>query len=340
MPRESPSPNKPARIKRVTLRDIAKVAGVHVMTVSDALNGTRSVAPATREKVKRIAQELNYVPHFAARALATGRTGIVAVFTGAMNSPYHANMVHSLEKPMVASGYQLLLLRNKDEVKHMLEAKGNTTVDGAISIGMYHLLEQFGAHAKVPLISVGSWPYEFVDNVIVDMTAGVDRALQLMVDGGGQRIGYLTTSATGKSVEVRVKVYNNFMHRSGLKPEIINLHTIHLGDIPTLLRKYIQGNGLPDGLFCHNDEMAMAAYRAIREEGYRVPDDVMMVGCDGLPYMDYFDTPLSTITQPMEEMGAATWQIFLDRLGNPDLPLQNVTLNGELIVRRSLIQTA
>ncbi|RYG72980.1 LacI family transcriptional regulator, partial [bacterium] len=75
MPSNSSSPNKPARVKRVTLRDIAKVAGVHVMTVSDALNGTRSVAPATREKVKRIAQELNYVPHFAARALATGRTG-------------------------------------------------------------------------------------------------------------------------------------------------------------------------------------------------------------------------------------------------------------------------
>ena len=94
-PKDTP---KSRRSKRVTLRDIAEVAGVHVMTVSDALNDTRSVAPATRARIKVIAKEMNYVPNFAARALVTGRTGMIAVISGAMNEPYYANMVHLIEK--------------------------------------------------------------------------------------------------------------------------------------------------------------------------------------------------------------------------------------------------
>ena len=127
--------SKSRRSKRVTLRDIAEVAGVHVMTVSDALNDTRNVAPATRARIKAIAREMNYVPNFAARALVTGRSGMIAVISGAMNEPYYANMVHVLEKYLMADEYQLLLLRTQREVQHLVNSAGAAAVDGAIAIG-------------------------------------------------------------------------------------------------------------------------------------------------------------------------------------------------------------
>src|SRR5688500_18945792 len=90
-------PTRTKRPKRGTMQDIADAAGVHLMTVSDALHGTRRVAPATRERVRQIAKELNYMPNFTARALATGKTKTIAVLSGTINEPYYANVVHLLE---------------------------------------------------------------------------------------------------------------------------------------------------------------------------------------------------------------------------------------------------
>jgi LacI family transcriptional regulator len=325
------------RPKRVTMRDIAKVAGVHVMTVSDALNDTRSVAPATREKVKRIARELNYVPNFAARALVTGRTGIVAVMSGAMNEPYYANMVHWLETPMIADGYKLMLLRTQHEVRGMLDATANLAVDGAIAIDMYHLVEEFRSHAKVPLVSIGSSPRNFVDNVVIDLSAGATEALNIMVDAGRKRVAYVvTTTYLSEPTEKRARAYLDVMEKAGQKPEIINLDTDVFNTVRERFEAYIKENGCPDGIFCQNDETAMIVYRVCRQAGFRVPEDVMLLGCDGQPHMDYFDTPLSTIVQPMEEMCGAAWRFLRERMADPGMEVQHVTLEGKLVVRESL----
>ena len=328
---------KPRRSKRVTLRDIAEVAGVHVMTVSDALNNTRSVAPATRARIKAIAQEMNYVPNFAARALVTGRTGIIAILSGAMNEPYYATMVHLLEKYLMADEYQLLLLRTPREVQYLVNSAGAAAVDGAIAIDMHHLVEEFRDRSTVPCVSIGTRPHEFLDHVLIDLSAGVAQALEIMRQSGRERIAYVVTAAhMAWPREVRARTYFDAMSNAGREPEIINVETDEFSIVRARLADYLRANGCPGALMCQNDETAMIAYRALRDCGFRVPEDALLAGCDGQSHMEYFDPPLSTVAQPMEEVCATAWRFLQQRLANRDLPLQSATHCGTLQVRASL----
>lgn len=338
MPRAKKENPVASRPKRVTLQDIAKIAGVHIMTVSDALNDTRSVAPATREKIKRIAQEMNYVPNHAARALATGRTGAIAILSGAMNEPYYANMVHFIERHLNSDGYKLMLVRTPWEVKDLLNATGNSAADGAIAIDMHHLVSEFRARKALPCVSIGTFDNSFVDHVIVDLSAGVEEAIRLMLDAKRRRIALVVTApGLAEEGEVRAGAYFSMMKSAGQTPEIINVNTNVFTTVRSRLRAYIEQNGSPDALLCQNDETAMCAYRVLRDCGYKIPEDVLLVGCDGQLHMEYFDPPLSTIVQPMEEICETAWLFLQHRMANPDLPLQRASVEGKLVVRPSLI---
>lgn len=333
---ESPSAKPP---KRVTLQDIADVVGVNKMVVSNALNGTRSVAPATREKVRQVALELNYVPNFAARALTTGRTGIIAVLSGRLRQPYYAQMVDLLEMRINAEGFNLMLMRKPTEVKELVNATGHLAADGAIVIDMLSLVNEFRDKSSIPCVSIGTAERSFVDNVIVDLSAGLNEALRLMVDSGRQRIAYLVT-APSMETEVRAQVYLEAMRRAGQAPEIINVSTDNPDDVERKFKIHILEHGCPDALQCQNDETAMAAFRAFKDLGYQVPKDVLLAGCDGQRHMRYFDPPLSTIVQPMEEMCATAWQFLQQRMAQPGLPHQAATFHGQLVIRESLAPTS
>lgn len=323
--------------KRVTMQDIAGVAGVHLMTVSNALSGLRTVAPATRERVRQIARELNYVPNSAARALATGRTGLIAVMSGTMNEPYYANMVHLLEQHMNAEDYKSVLLRKPNEVKELISATGNTAVDGTIAIDMTELVEEFRVYSVVPCVAVGTFPRSFVDSVTVDLSAAVEETLDVMLAAGRQSIAYVATvHFMASDEEVRARTYLAVMEKAGREPRIINVNTGVFDEVGPRLKANIQKNGCPDAMLCQNDETTMCAYRVLRDLGFRVPEDVLLVGCDGQLHMKYFDPPLSTIRQPMEEMCALTWQFLRQRIANPALPLQHAILQGDLVIRESL----
>ena len=330
----------PEPSRRVTMQDIADAAGVHLMTVSNALSGKRTVAVATQEKVRRIARELKYVPNSAARALATGRTGLIAVMSGTMNEPYYANMVHLLEQQMNAEDYKVVLLRKPNEVKDLIYATGNTAVDGAIAIDMTELVEEFRVYSAVPCVAVGTYPRSFIDSVTVDLSEGVTEALNMMLAAGCRDIAYLATvHIMASNEEVRARTYREIMEKAGREPRVINVNTGVFAEVGQRLAINIRKNGCPDALLCQNDETAMGAYRTLRDLGVRVPDDVLLAGCDGQLHMKYFDPPLSTIVQPLERMSELAWQFLRQRIDDPALPLQHATLQGELIVRDSLRKT-
>lgn len=341
MPRLKNASSGAERPKRVTLQDIADVAGVKKMVVSNALNGTRSVAPATREKVQRIAREMNYVPNFAARALTTGRTGIIAILCGRLNQPYYANMVHLLEQHIHAEGLNLLLVRTPKDVKELVNATGNIVVDGAIAVDMLGLVGEFNSTSHIPCVSIATIKRSLVDHVLVDLSAGVREAVNLMLADGRQRIAYVVTSEfMGRDTEVRARAYREAMQAGNRVPEVINVMAEMPADLEKNFKAYIEEHGCPDGLVCQNDETAMSAFRVLKASGYKVPTDVLLVGCDGHPHMEDFEPPLSTIVQPMEELCAKAWEFLQNRIAQPDLPHQEAIFEGKLVVRESLKTSA
>ncbi len=338
MPRTKKADSATARPKRVTLRDIAEVAGVHVMTVSDALNGTRSVAPKTRENVRRIAAEMNYVPNSAARALVTGKSDIIMVVSGILSEPYYAHLVHHLEDHISAAGLHMLLMRTQNEVKSIVGAAGSITFDGAIVIDRMEVVQELESRSNVPCVSIATSQPARADSVLIDLSAGVARALELMLRAGRGRIAYLVTAPSMEHEgEVRARVYRATMKAAGKTPEIINVAADELPRIEAGFKDYVERNGAPDALFCQNDEVAMLAFRVLRGLGYGVPDDVLLAGCDGQRHMEYFEPPLSTIAQPLEAMADKAWEFLQRRIAQPDLPRQHATFEGELLVRASLV---
>lgn len=326
------------RPKRVTLQDIADAAGVKKMVVSGALNGTRSVAPATRKRVQQIAREMNYIPNFAARALRTGRTGIIAIISGPLNEPYYSKVVHLLEQHIDAAGFKVMLVRTPGEVKDVANATGNIAADGAIVVDMVNLVNEFKSHESIPCVSISTYEQCFVDNIIIDLSASVNEALGLMLAAERQRIAYLVTAPNmARDTEVRARAYLAFMHKAARVPEIIDVATDDLTRVEDNFKAYIEQHGCPDGLLCQNDETAMCAFQALRDVGYTVPADVLLVGCDGQAHMRYCTPPLSTIVVPMEEICAQAWQFLQKRLAHPDLPHQEATLQGTLVIRESLV---
>lgn len=332
--KESVIPGQP---KRVTMQDIADAANVHLMTVSNALSGRRTVAAETRERVRQIARELNYVPNPTARALATGRTGLIAVMSGTIDEPYYANMVHLIEQQMNAEDYKPVLLRKPDEVKELINATGNSAVDGAIAIDMTELVEEFRVYSAVPCVAIGTHERLFVDSVTVDLRSAVETALDLMLAAGRQNIAYLATvHIMAGDEEVRARTYRATMQEAGRKARIINVNTGVFDEVGQRLEVNIRKNGCPDALLCQNDQTAMCAFRALRDLGFRVPEDVLLVGCDGMLQMKYFDPPLSTIVQPMKEVAATAWKFLKQRMSDPASPRQHATIPAQLEVRESL----
>ncbi len=346
-------PTKSARRRgksgAATLHEVAQLAGVHPMTVSRALKGSTSVAEATRETILRAAQELNYTPNLAARALVMGKTGNIAVVTGPVSEHYYAHLLYLLEGELTASDYKMLFLRSRDVNQDLFSIVNANAVDGVIAIDAFFNIRNLVQSQSTfipPCVYAGvpnpSWsPSLSIDTIKIDLTQGIRDALLSMLNSGCRRVAYLTSNPNmGATTEIRPRVYEETMEAVGHPCEIINLEIGSNTFVHDLVRRrlveYIRTHGAPDGLFCQNDEMAIAAYRGLRDLGLDVPGDVQLVGCDGLDYMEYFDPQLSTIVQPAEQMCALAWQFLQKRMNDAHAPHQQATLEAHLRVRPSL----
>lgn len=160
-----------------------------------------------------------------------------------------------------------------------------------------------------------------------------------MLDAGRQRIAYvLNNRDEAFHTEVRVATYLQMMEKASRVPEVIDVNTAMCPEERVQeIKTYIEENGCPDALLCQNDETAIYTFRAVGSLGFRIPEDALLVGCDGLPYMEFFDPPLSTIALPMAEICAVAAQFLQRRLASPSLPIQQATLQGRLMVRKSLM---
>ena len=329
------------RAKPVTLEQIAQRAGVASRTVSDSLKGQGRVAAATRANVLRIARELNYVPNAAARALATGRTGTIAVLSGPLNESYYANVIQQLGLHLTASGYEMLLLHTQRSVVDLVQATQIAPVDGLIVTGINNVVEEFlhlsGAQLR-PCVLIDIANPDYIDHITLDLRPAVEEVLGLMLSAGRERIAYLANNRDENSErEVRMKTYLDVMQAANRSAEILSVdtHATPQAQIESI-QQGIGARGCPDALLCQNDETAIYTYRALMELGLRVPGDVLLVGCDGLPYMEFFETPLSTIGLPMQEICATAVAFLQQRLDAPDTAIQSAIVAGQLIVRKSL----
>lgn len=324
-----------------TIQDIADHLGLSSSTVSRVLN-TRSrslISKSTTSRVLKAAQEMRYRPNYTARALATGKTNMIAYWSPDFRATYANQVAHQIHRLLKEQGYETIMSElNPSKAKPFGEhGLMQWKVDGIIINGLTRWLDASPSRAiprDIPVVRISSEPDDFTDLVAVDLYAPSLRAMQLLLQSGRQRIAHLLTEST-HFAGGRHQAYQDAMAEAGRRPELILTTQGIPSDSRHAVKQYIQANGCPDAIFCANDEMAIGAYRGLRDLGLRIPDDAALVGCDGIDLAEYLDTPITTIVQPVEQMCHEAWRLLQARMKHPDAPIRKVSLEAKLVVRES-----
>lgn len=317
-------------------------------TVSRVLNDVGvSIAPETRLRVLRIASEMGYQPNRAAQALVTGRTQTLALWVANLHSPYYARVIYHTRKETIRHDYDLMITGTQMRADNTLDTSRllSWPVDGVLAVDLPTAGEIPGLEKSLlwgkPLVDLGAYVIKAADFVFVDFRDTVIEAVQHLDSVGCQRIAYLVPHWFEWFREIhdaRLLGYETAMAQLGREPEyIITTDGTRKAVVP-VLKDYVERQGCPDGLFCFNDDMAVGAFRALRDLGLRIPEDVALIGCDGIEETAYYDPPLTTLVQPLEEMCALAWTFLERRICEHSLPLQQVTLQPRLEVRGSSLR--
>lgn len=324
-------------IKRPTRNDVAALANVSGCTVSYVLGGRTDVviADATRDRVIAAAKQLGYRPNRAARALVTGSTQVVSLLAGRL-SPYYTMVASHLQDRAKADGFQVLL--SDTEMSQGPQSGGVWSGDGIIAIDYAEQVDaylQTHPDLRTPLVSIGAFHLEQVDYVGVDLYRGTREAIAHLLKQGCRRIAYIRGEDPRVRTDPRSLGYADAIREADLPVEEIVLSGSTRSRGRADIRTYIQERGCPDGLLCHNDELALGIYRGLLDLGLRVPDQVKLVGCDGIEEIEYLERPITTIVQPVEQMCRMAWDFLKNRMIDPSIPPQQHVFNAELVVRES-----
>jgi DNA-binding LacI/PurR family transcriptional regulator len=332
----------PRRSRPASIKDIARAAGVSHSTVSRALRDSPLVNPRTAEAIRRIAQECGYRPSAAARSLVTQRTFTVGVVVTNISDPFVAGVVGGIEDASSERGFSVFLANSNadpDQEVRVVHSFEERRVDGIVvtSSRVGALYVPLLARREIPIVLLNNQhPSQFAHSVMIDNVAGSRDGTSHLLALGHRRIAYLGDRFGHQSDTERLEGYRAALARERIRvdPRLV----VHGDGKPEgaiePIRQLLGLATRPTAIVCYNDMSALGAMRELRSAGLRVPDDVSLVGFDDLYISQYLEPPLTTIRQPMRQMGRLAMETLVGLLAGVR-SRRRVTVPGELIVRGS-----
>jgi LacI family transcriptional regulator len=329
-----------------TIRDVAQLAGVSTATVSHVLNGTRVVSDLARDRVLEAMGELHYQPNAVARSLRVSATLTIGLIVPDVEIPFFARVARCMEIAANEAGYSIILCNSDWSFKQELRYLDNLVarrVDGLICISLLLTAEHIAPLLKrnIPVV----WFEQkrsgrLIDSVIIDNFKGAYQATLHLIAQGHRRIGCITGLSSASLSIDRLAGYRQALQEHGIA---FDERLICSGDYtpPTGLSGAKHLLALPEppsAIFAYNDMMALGAMQAINERGLRVPDDIAVIGFDGIALTEHTCPPLSTVEQPIPEMSKITMNMLLDRINNrAPHESRTVVVEPHLICRSSTL---
>ena len=323
-----------------TIVDVARAAGVSVQTVSAVINEKSGISEATRARIRAIVTELDYQPNQLASSLRSQRTRTVGILVPSITNPYWPEMVRGAEDMAHHNGYAVFLCNTDgDPVKRRtyIQLLRRQRVAGIFStMGMADAdsagLLTAGIHVA---LSGDPGAYERMVTLHVDDHQGGYDATTHLLDLGHRRIGIVAPDDTPGAG--RRAGYRAALTERGIAPDpdliVIGEFDVPSGQIGA--QRLMALPSPPTAIVAGNDLIAIGAITALKRLGKRVPEDLSVIGFDDIPMAELYDPPLTTIAQPLYEMGAHAMRAILDRIHDPALPGTSTTFATPLIVRRS-----
>jgi len=333
--------------ERPTLDEVAARAGVGRGTVSRVINGSPQVSERARQAVEAAVHELGYVPNLAARTLVTRRTDAVALVVSEsedrlFGEPFFAGVVRGIGAGVTAAGRQLVLALTEthDGGRPLERYLTPQHVDGVLLLSLHGddplpaLLRDRGLPVVLGGRPSGSYDGACVD---VDNVGGAHSGVAHLIARGRRRIATITGPLDMGAGQDRLRGYQDALAEAGWEPDP---SLVEVGDFSEAsgehaMRQLLERRSDLDAVFAADDLMAVGAMRALREAGRRIPEDVAVVGFDDSPLSRVTTPPLTTVRQPVEEMGRAMAEILVDLIADDGAAAELRLLPTELVVRGS-----
>jgi LacI family transcriptional regulator len=334
-------------MKRLTLEEIGKIAGVSRATVSRVINNHPNIRPEVRDRVKKVIAETGYQPNLAARSLASNESKILglimpSILQSAFTDPYYPRLIQGISKACNENDYtvSLFLFQTQEEEQRTIKRiVGNGMIDGLIVTAdttknpFVPTLRKF----QIPFVQIGrpldkdANEVSFVD---VDNVAGGYLATLHLIQQGYKRIGQIATALNTAGMD-RDAGYRRALSERGFT---VDKDLIVFGDFSEAsgyeaMKSLLQQK--PDAVFVQSDTMAMGVLRAIRDAGLCVPQDIALVSFDDLPTSAAAEPSLTTIRQPIQRTGALAVETLIDILQTNPEPPRHIVLPVELVIRSS-----
>jgi LacI family repressor for deo operon, udp, cdd, tsx, nupC, and nupG len=316
----------------VTIKDVARLAGVSPATVSLVLSNKGQVAQETKRRVLEAAQKLGYRPNVVARSLVKGRTDTVLLCAFIREdrkfSSFYGDLVNSLLGAISGAGYYLqIVVRGEFYNGHPLD-KREALLDIArnrLFEGLFILSHWPVRYAEVSDLVRDGFPFvvvnqriegERVSYVDIDHYGGAKEAVTYLITKGHCRIAHIRGPEEHRHAEERYRAYLDTLMEYDIPPK---KEYIVEGDFRRLsgrqaMEKLLETRPLPTAVFCANDKMAIGALQVAKERGFRVHDDITILGFDGIEAVKYTDPPLPTVEQPLEELGKVAAEILVKQI--------------------------
>lgn len=328
---------------KITIVEVARQAGVALGTVSRVLNNDAHVAPETRERVNAVIQELGYVANRQARGLRNMKTHVVGVLVPDLASSYIGQILHGIDAELALNRLELMLFTtHRAPVKEAayVASMVQGMVDGLLLVLPRNFEDYMGTLAR------HNFPFTLIDHqgtgspcpaVGTTNRQGAYSATEYLLGLGHRRIGFITGSMELGCSQERLEVYRSALRAFGLPdaPELVYEGDFRQTDGYAGASALLDLPEPPSAIFASNDLMAMGAMDAARSRGLRIPEQVSIIGFDDIPQAAMLRPSLSTVQQPLEEMGRAATRMLLGLMKNPQEQAVRLELPTRLIVRDS-----
>ncbi|HHT24648.1 MAG TPA: LacI family transcriptional regulator [Clostridiaceae bacterium] len=304
----------------VTIKDIAKRAGVSYATVSRALNNKADVNQDTRKMIVKLAEEMGYRPNVIAQSLVTQRTNHIALIVPDVSNPFFAELSRSISEASNKSGYIVTTCNtgwDTERENYMLEHMQSQQVAGIIiKPSAFYKPETFDS-IKIPLV-VFWHPYKNeTDFIEMDHSAGGKMATEHLLKCGYQNIAYIGGAALSPANQLRSLAYQQALQENEfqVRQELISYGGFDLQSGYDRIKMLVeQGSIKPDAVFCGNDYIALGVLQYLHEKKIRVPEDFGVVGYDDIYFSGLPMINLTTIAQPRDEMGYSAVKLILEQI--------------------------
>ncbi|GCE31335.1 transcriptional regulator [Dictyobacter alpinus] len=330
--------------KRLTMSEIAREVGVSTTTVSKVLNQLPGVGAQTRARIQHVIEQHEYVQNHAARHLRKGQTGLIDLVLMRLEGGYDLGIMHGVQETLMESGHRLAVFAtHENEVVERLWLRRlfDQSTDGVLLLLPYEHGEIANSlvQQKIPFVAIGdrNEPATNFPTIGSTIWLGGYTATEYLLSLGHRRIGIITGPLHLMTSRARLAGYREALERAGIPvdPALICEGTYLLGDGFKQTYALLDLPEPPTAIFAGNDAQATGVYQALYQRNIRIPDDMSVIGFDDVTYSAQMAPPLTTIRQPLVEIGKMATNMLLRLISGHTLESTNVELSTSIVIRQS-----